>query len=282
MIVPLLLLLTSGSVVFAHPTADKSLDTRALGDLTDEQMQRLEGLQVDLPVCVKKCQDARDSNPESNYIPRCALTDQDTPEDEQEEAVKNAYSCMCTDKIFLADSLSCVVKNCASNSTAFDIALSSHYGMCKLYADIVYPKPETFLNDLCLLDDVPKGVTVPTDVSIVKVIWPDYTFAKDFPEKTATTWVPTGTPIASLYPSGYEEPKWTCTPTPLADSDSEDSSSTSTSSGPEKPVPTSSTNGTTSGNSTTKTEEGAANGGRQGLMGMAGVAAAVAGLAIFL
>jgi len=152
--------------------------------------------------------------------------------------------------------------------------------MCKLYADVIYPKPEVFLNDLCLLDDMPKGATVPTDVSIVRLIWPDYTFAQDFPKQTATTWAPSGTPLDDLYPSGYihSAPQWACTPTPLADSESQDSSNTS---GSEAPTPTSS-NGTSKGNSTATTEKGAASSGKQGMLGMAAVAAAVAGLAIFL
>lgn len=154
--------------------------------------------------------------------------------------------------------------------------------MCKLYADVNYPKPEVFLNDLCLLDDLPKGATVPTDVSIVKVIWPDYTFASDFPKQTATTWAPSGTPLADLYPSGYtySEPKWTCTPTPLADSASQDSTSTSVH-GSEVPAPTN-VNSNSTRNSTVTTEKGVASGGKQGMLGMAAVVGAVAGLAIFL
>lgn len=149
--------------------------------------------------------------------------------------------------------------------------------MCKLYADINYPKPEVFLNDLCLLDDLPKGATVPTDVSIVRAIWPDYTFASDFPKQTATTWAPSGTPLADLYPSGYLEPKWTCTPTPLA---SQDSTSTSAH-GSEVPAPTN-VNSNSTRNSTITTEKGAASSEKQGVLGMAVIVGAVAGLAIFL
>ncbi|RPB26119.1 hypothetical protein L211DRAFT_835492 [Terfezia boudieri ATCC MYA-4762] len=276
-ILPVLLLLTSSSAVYALPAADNMLNPRDLGNLTKEQRQRLDSLQVDQPQCVQKCADARQNNSEPNYIPLCALNDQSTTEEENDPNVKNAYSCLCTDKVYVADSMACLVKNCGSNSTALDYALSSQYGMCKVYADINYPKPEVFLNDLCLLDDMPKGATVPTDVSLVRFIWPDYTFAKDFPKKTATTWAPSGTP---LYPSGYiySEPQWTCTPTPLADSESQDSTSTS---GSEAPAPTSS-NGTSKGNSTATTDKGVASSGRHGMLGMTAVVAAVAGLAIFL
>ncbi|KAF8423925.1 hypothetical protein EV426DRAFT_113771 [Tirmania nivea] len=276
-ILPLLLLLASGSAVYALPAADNLLDARDVGDLTEEQSQKLDNLQLGEPECARKCGNVRQN---SNYMPLCALNDQSATEEENDPDVKNAYSCLCTDKVYLAESMNCFVKSCGTNSTALDYVLSRQYGMCKLYAGINYPKPEVFLNDLCLLDDVPKGATVPTGVSIVRLIWPEYTFAQDFPKKTATTWAPSGTALGDLYPSGYiySEPQWTCTPPPLADSASQGITSTS---GSEVPAPTSSS-GTSKGNTTATTEKGAASNGKQGMLGMAGIVAAVAGLAIFL
>lgn len=143
--------------------------------------------------------------------------------------------------------------------------------MCKVYADIVFPKPEVLLNDLCLLDDMPKGATVPTALALMTELWPDYKFATKFPSQTATTWVPSGTPIESFIPSGYVQPTWTCTPTPLAGSEEEEDTTTGTL------KPTSST-----GNSTSTTDKGAANSGKQGMVSMGMVVLSVAAVALFL
>lgn len=269
----LLLLLTSGSAVHSrHNAAHGLLEARSYADLTPDQITKIDGLiNMDEPDCLHTC------SPEG-YIPRCAMTD-DT-EDEKPEVVSNAWSCLCTDKPFVEHLFSCVVKECSSNTTAFDLVFSMQYGSCKLYADINYPSPKAFLNDLCLLDDLPKGASVPTAISLLKQIWPDYSYAKDFPKKTATTWVPTGTPDPLNSPDAeYSEPAWTCTPTPLADQED-----TTSSSGSSAPVPTGSSNITGKGNSTITRDHGAAGNGKEGsgIMGMAAVAAAVAGLAIFL
>lgn len=124
---------------------------------------------------------------------------------------------------------------------------------------------------------MPKGAIVPTDVPLVKSIWPDYTFAQYFPKKTATTWAPSGTPLADLYPSEYINfaPEWTCTPIPLTDNETQDSTTCSVS-GLEVLTSTNS-----SGVNSTTADRGTANKGKVGV-NMAVVAAAVAGLAIFL
>lgn len=273
-LLPLLLLLTSGSTVHSrHNAAPGVLEARNYDDLTPDQLRKIDGLlELGEPECITTCS-SEAYNQTTNYIPRCAVTD-DTKHEEPED-VRNSWSCLCTDKPFLEGLFSCFVKECSSNTTDFDMVFSIQYGMCKVYADIILPSPKVFLNDLCLLDDLPKGASIPTAVSLLKQIWPDYTFAKDFPKKTATTWVPTGTPDLP-YTSEYSEPAWTCTPTPLADE--EDSSGSSA------PVPTGSSNITGKGNSTITRDQGAAGNWKEGsgIMGMGAVAAAVAGLAIFL
>lgn len=110
-ILPLLLLLTSGSAVFALPAADNLLNVRDLGGLTDEQRHKLDNLETDTPECMQKCTDARDNSSEHTYIPLCAINDQSTDEEDNDPDVKNSYSCLCTDKVYLADSMACFVKN---------------------------------------------------------------------------------------------------------------------------------------------------------------------------
>ena len=114
-ILPLLLLLTSGSAVYALPATDNILNVRALGDLTDEQRQKLDDLQMDDLQCVQKCADAIHSTQEP-YIPLCAITDQSKEENDQD--VKNVYSCLCTDKVYLASSLGCFVKTVSHPQSA--------------------------------------------------------------------------------------------------------------------------------------------------------------------
>lgn len=109
--------------------------------------------------------------------------------------------------------------------------------MCMDFADIVYPKPEVFFNELCLLDDYPGGLgAVPTDVPAVKDVWTDYSFAEKWPEKTATTWTPTpsGTPVdlRDYLPEEYDtDPNWTCVPTPLPETEKEDTGKENTGNG---------------------------------------------------
>ena len=110
-ILPLLLLLTSGSAVFALPAVDSLLNVRDLGGLTDEQRQKLDNLQMDIPECMQKCADARENSSEHTPLPLCAITDQSTDEEENDPDVKNGYSCLCTDKPYLANSMGCFVKN---------------------------------------------------------------------------------------------------------------------------------------------------------------------------
>jgi len=81
-----------------------------MGDLTDEQRQKLDNIQMDEPECVQKCGDAQGRS-EYNYIPLCAINDQSATEEENESDVKNSYSCLCTDKMYLADTMACFVKN---------------------------------------------------------------------------------------------------------------------------------------------------------------------------
>lgn len=291
-LLPLLLLTTSASarVNFErNPKLDLSnLHRRSYKDLTEEQIDKINNsVDYEAPACIKKCGDM-DVDEKSVYVPRCAISDQTTEEDE--DAVTNSYNCICTDRQYIEQSLSCIVKECGKNATDLEFALSSQYAMCELYADVVYPKPEVFLNELCLLDDVPKG-NVPTDVPLLKEIFSDYTFASEWPKQTATTWIPTGTPSVDEdnvldYFNQYEPPKWTCTPTPLSDGESETQDSDDKEeeqkddTDKEEVV---NNNTTSNGNVTTKgDDEGNSASGRQGMMGMGAVVVAVAGLAVFL
>lgn len=103
-VLPLLLVLcTSGTAIYAHPTDGATLHNRAYKDLTKEQMDKVD--QIEMPKCYDTCAIGN-----SDYIPLCAHTDQDTPESEQEEAIANSYSCICTDKLYLETQFSCLVK----------------------------------------------------------------------------------------------------------------------------------------------------------------------------
>lgn len=125
--------------------------------------------------------------------------------------------------------------------------------MCMLYADIIYPEPNVFFDELCLLDDMPQG-SAPTDVPIMKEVWPDYTFAEEWPEQTATTWAPTATGDQLkewedfIRENRNTDPSWTCVPESLSD----------------------------------KQDDGNGASGRQGIMGMAVVVALVTSVAAFL
>lgn len=159
--------------------------------------------------------------------------------------------------------------------------MTSQYGICFLYGEVGYPKPEVFLNDLCLLDDLPEK-SVPTDLRLLKGVWPDYKFAQDFPPELAhTTTLPDN--------STYSMPAWTCTPTPVPSADvtatpiakSADATPTAKSESADA-TPTATTkpkNGTTNTSDHVSTGEAE---GRRVLVGMTAVAAAVAGLAVLL
>ena len=131
-----------------------------------------------------------------------------------------------------------------------------------LYADIAYPKPEAFFSELCLLDDVPEG-SVPTDVPIMKEVWPDYTFAEEWPEQTATTLAPSASGVEFDIEDMIEgeldvdvdtDPSFTCTPSPV----------------PEE------------GGDTKKNTGTRAVSGRKGLMGMTAIVSVVVGVAFVL
>lgn len=112
---------------------------------------------------------------------------------------------------------------------------------------------------------MPKN-SVPTDLALLKAVWPDYTYAQDFPTELEHTTV-----------SGTSTPTWTCTPT----SGSADATPTTTSGdNSTDTAPTNTlhngTNSTISHDSTGEAE------GRRALMGAAAVLAAVAGIAVFL
>lgn len=278
----LLLLATSASARMSIPTLS-NLHRRSYKDLTDEQLEKIGNITMgyEAPKCIEKCGGLNVDG--SAYIPRCALSDQTAEEDV--DAVVNSYSCICADRQYVEQSLSCLIKECGKSSSDLEYVLSSQYGMCMLYADIVYPEPDVFLNELCLLDDVSKD-NVPTEVPLLREIFPDYTFAKDWPEQTATTWIPTATPgndeVDPLdYFDQYDQPKWTCTPTPLSD-DSDEDSETQDSEEKQEDDKVEINNTTSNGNLTTKGDDDNGASGRQGMMGMAAVVAAVAGLAVFL
>jgi len=234
-LVSLLILICS-----VHPAVSAS-------NLTEEQLRKIDS--IDTPECVQKC----DSNRSSDYEPPCPDS-----QDESTASMKRGYACLCTDKIFVESSISCYVKNCASNSTAFDIALSFQYAQCLVSADITYPEPKAFLNDLCLL--TASASAAPTDLALLKNVFPDYTYATDFPAPTETI---------SL---GNSAPTWTCTPTPLSGKTTATDNSTTN---------TGDNTGVT--HNTTTIQKGGATVIEQNMMvGMAAVVAAVAGLAVFL
>lgn len=142
--------------------------------------------------------------------------------------------------------------------------MTSQYGQCLLFGDITYPKPNVFLNDLCLLDDLPQD-SVPTDLKLLTDVWPDYSYAKDFPTEMAHY-----TPPAN---GSYTVPAWTCTPTTVPTA-SADATPTSTN------TPLNGTNHTAAP-TTGQGETGGAEG-RTVVMGAAAMIATVAGLAVFL
>jgi len=284
-LLPLLLLLaTSASARVSIPTLS-NLHRRSYSDLTEEQLAKIGNItsQYEVPKCIVTCgEDTSGASEEQTYyIPRCAMGDPTAEENKVD--VDNSYSCICSDRQYMAQSMACLVKECGKNTDDMAYVLAGQYSMCMLYSDVAYPKPDVFLNELCLLDDVPKG-KVPTEIPLLMEILPDYTFAKDWPEQTATTWVPTATPsngdIDPLdYFNQYDQPTWTCTPTPLSDDDSETQESEEE---PEDDKVEVNNNTTSNGNVTTKGDDDNGASGRQGMMGMAAVVAAVAGLAIFL
>lgn len=227
--------------------------------LTQEQLQKLDG--IESPLCEQMCQDeSQGKNQEDYYTPLCTSAGQD----ESDSSSKEGYQCLCTDKRYVELIVSCYVKNCGSNSTAFDIALTSQYGQCLLLGNITYPKPDVFLNDLCLLDDMPQD-SVPTDLKLLKDVWPDYSYAQDFPTEMAHS-----TPPAN---GTYTVPAWTCTPTtaPTVSGDATPSSTNTPHNGTNHTAVPTTGQGVTGG-----AEE------RTVIMGATVMIATIAGLAIFL
>ena len=102
--------------------------------------------------------------------------------------------------------------------------------------------------------------SVPTDIAHLKDIWPDYTYAQDFPPEMAHR---TG--------NGIQTSAWTCTPTTA----SVNATSTTTESSGAAPT-INSPNGTTDYSTTAEAE------GRRALISTAAMIAAAAGLAVFL
>ena len=101
--------------MYTFPTVGYVLTNR---DLTDGQRQKLDDLRVEAPDCVQKCTDARENNTEPHYIPLCALSDQSTTKVENDPDMRNSYSCLCTDKVYIADNMACIVKNVSSKAAS--------------------------------------------------------------------------------------------------------------------------------------------------------------------
>lgn len=152
------------------------------------------------PACIDTC--LAYSNPSAaadDIVPPCAITDQDA-EDAEMESYQNSVVCLCADRIWQARQLECVLKTCKDKDaqTGFDYALASQYAVCAIYSGSRWPRPPVMLEELCLADDVPKGVTVPQEMDIfddAPKLLSEYEYAESWPSQTATTWAPNGTPI---------------------------------------------------------------------------------------
>jgi hypothetical protein len=106
--------------------------------------------------------------------PLCGLTNQDVEENEADQ--KNAYSCMCTDKIFIGTVFKCILKTCDSSDV--NDAFQNFYGMCDMYGDTTFPAPDKFLSVVGITTTLTASDLMPTG----------YTTNSVFPALTATTW----------------------------------------------------------------------------------------------
>jgi hypothetical protein len=106
--------------------------------------------------------------------PLCSITDQESEENEAE--VKNGYSCMCTDKIFLGTIFKCILKSCSSSdvSDAFD----TFYQVCASEGNTTFPAPDKFLSVVGITTTLTASDLMPTG----------YVTNSVFPALTATTW----------------------------------------------------------------------------------------------
>ena len=112
-LLPLLLLATSASARVSFERNPKlelsNLHRRSYKDLTEEQIEKINNSGAyEPPACIKKCGDRMDVEEKNVYVPRCAISDQTAEEDE--DSVINSYSCICTDRQYIEQSISCIVK----------------------------------------------------------------------------------------------------------------------------------------------------------------------------
>lgn len=84
-------------------------------------------------------------------------------------------------------------------ATAIEYQLGMMYTTCAIYSDQRWPEPKTVLAELCVADDLPKGVALPNIPELMKdapiEVLAEYEYADEWPSQTATTWAVNGTPI---------------------------------------------------------------------------------------
>lgn len=79
-------------------------------EYTQDQMDKLKEYEGEPPECMKKC-DAQLFEDKETYIPLCAITDGSTPsEEEPSDDLINSYSCMCTDRKYVEQKFSCLIR----------------------------------------------------------------------------------------------------------------------------------------------------------------------------
>jgi hypothetical protein len=174
-------LLAAGSAIAAvTERGELASEWDPTSGLTKEQLKAFNDIiGEDTPECADKCTSDIDM---SSVMPLCAQTDQDNENLPAEDYI-NAYSCICTDKIYLNAIFSCVMKGCAGNAEAIERMFGMEYVMCSLYGKTNLPKPATFLEEICI-----DKAGAPAALKLLEDGF-KYSYAKSIPPTTATTYI---------------------------------------------------------------------------------------------
>ncbi|KAL7269093.1 hypothetical protein RUND412_008256 [Rhizina undulata] len=88
------------------------------------------------------------------------------------EQFDKASECLCTDKNYVEQLVTCMFKNCASSNTDIYSATSFGYKACAVQYNVLFPSPPDVVKILNIT--VPKGVVVPTTITGVPeaTAWP--------------------------------------------------------------------------------------------------------------
>ncbi|KAL0637029.1 hypothetical protein Q9L58_004011 [Maublancomyces gigas] len=130
--------------------------------------------------CVEAQSPCDEACNENIGFPACAvepssdlyLTNQTDP------IIKNSIACICTDKLYLHEMLTCAIKECAINVTSLNEGLVSFFNICQVIGGVTLPSIADFFKEI--------DVATPDGIALISVTDGTAT-ATTIPSQTATT-----------------------------------------------------------------------------------------------